>query len=85
LKNRYHGKTYVAYGEGGLDFRPPQSSTTTEASDKNKPGIENGDPTKNLLTWGNAIWTGDVPSDVQAPELQAAKLLHDSGKGEIRV
>ncbi|WP_175130780.1 hypothetical protein [Paraburkholderia rhynchosiae] len=37
------------------------------------------------MTWGNAIWTGDVPSDVQAPELQAATLLHDSGKGEIRV
>jgi hypothetical protein len=85
LKNQYQGKTYVAYGEGGLDFRSPQSSTTTEAGDKNKPTIEKGEPTKDLLAWGNAIWTGDVPSDVTEDDLKNAKLLHDSGKGEIRV
>jgi hypothetical protein len=85
LIGKYHGATYVAYGEGGLDFRPPQPGMTTESNDKGGPTIEKGDPTKSLLTWGNAIWTGDVPSDVQAAELQAAKLLHDSGKGEIRV
>ena len=85
LINKYHSKTYVAYGFGGLDFRPPQSSTTSEAGGKDKSTVEKGEPTKQLLTWGNAIWTGDMPSDVQEPELKAATLLHDSGKGEIRV
>ncbi|MFM0645148.1 alpha/beta hydrolase [Paraburkholderia bryophila] len=85
LKNQYHGTTYVAYGEGGLDFRTPQPGVKKEAGDKGKPTIEKGEPTKDLLAWGNAIWTGDVPSDVTEDDLKSAKLLHDSGKGEIRV
>ncbi|KVQ55180.1 hypothetical protein WT21_02400 [Burkholderia territorii] len=85
LKNQYHGKTYVAYGNGGLDTLSPASGTATEATSKDKPTVEQGEPTKNLLAWGNAIWTGDVPADVQPDELRAAKLLHDSGKGELRV
>ncbi|MGN7983488.1 esterase/lipase family protein [Burkholderia sp. 22313] len=85
LTNNYHGNTYVAYGNGGLDTRSPASGTTTEATNKDNPTIEQGELTKNLLAWGNAIWTGDVPADVQESELRAAKLLNDSGKGEIRV
>ncbi|WGS51928.1 alpha/beta hydrolase [Paraburkholderia sp. D15] len=84
LRNRYHSTTYVAYGEGGLDFRPSNSGAASEASGS-KPTIEKGELTKELLTWGNAIWTGDVPSDVTEDDLKHAKLLNDSGRGEIRV
>ncbi|RQZ59310.1 triacylglycerol lipase [Burkholderia sp. Bp9004] len=85
LKNKYHGNTYVAYGNGGLDTRSPTSGSTTEATDKDKPTVEQGELTKNLLAWGNAIWTGDVPADVHESELRAAQLLDDSGKGQLRV
>nr|WKF59812.1 hypothetical protein HUO10_004323 [Paraburkholderia busanensis] len=85
LKNKYHGKTYVAYGAGGLDFMSAQPAVKKENSGDDKPIIEKGEPTKSLLTWGNAIWTGDVPSNVTKDELKKAKLLHNSGKGEIRV
>ena len=85
LIGKYHSKTYVAYGEGGLDFRSSQSGTNTETSDKAKRAIEKGEPTKDLLTWGNAVWTGDVPADVTEDDLMNALLLHDSGKGEMRV
>ncbi|RXV72482.1 alpha/beta hydrolase [Burkholderia stabilis] len=85
LTNHYHGNTYVAYGNGGLDTLSPAADTTTEAASKDKPTVEQGELTKNLLAWGNAIWTGDVPADVQESELRAATLLHDSGKGELRV
>ncbi|WDD91461.1 alpha/beta hydrolase [Burkholderia sp. FERM BP-3421] len=79
LKNQYHGKTYVAYGQGGLDFGLPLANPTDVVNDKSTPVIERGDPTKALLTWGNAVWIGDVPSDVTADDLKTARLLHDSG------
>lgn len=86
LKNNYHGNSYAAYANGGLDCLCPSSSgTTSDAGSKDQPTIEAGEPTKDLLTWGNALWTGDVPADVEEPELRAATLLHDSGKGELRV
>ncbi|WGS50344.1 hypothetical protein LFL96_02215 [Paraburkholderia sp. D15] len=85
LKNKYHGNTYVAYANGGLDTRSPSSGTSAGTDSKNTPSIEHGEPTKDLLTWGNAVWTSDLPSDVQENELRGARCLHDSGKGEIRV
>ncbi len=68
LKNTYHGRTYVAYGDGAL-----------------KRGLEKGKNLANLLTWGRVIWKGIMPSDVTKEELRAAKLLHDSRTGNVRV
>ncbi|NYH16858.1 esterase/lipase family protein [Paraburkholderia bryophila] len=83
LINKYHGKTYVAYGDGGLETR--SSDMSTESGAKGQPTIEKGEATRELLAWGKALWTGDLPSDVTEDELSAATLLHDSHGGEVRV
>jgi hypothetical protein len=50
-----------------------------------KKGLEKGKSLKDLLTFGRVIWKGNMPSDVTEEELRAAKLLHDSHTGTVRV
>ncbi|WP_009916788.1 esterase/lipase family protein, partial [Burkholderia humptydooensis] len=79
--NTYHDKTYVTYGDGALK---PKSSTTSSES-HGKRTIEQGKNLDDLLAWGTVIWKGIVPPDVTEEELRAARFMHDSHSGTVRV
>ncbi|WP_174915282.1 esterase/lipase family protein [Burkholderia lata] len=80
--NKYHDYTYAAYANGELNAKSPDG-----APEKNggKPSIEKGQPLDKLLTWGNAVWTGNIPAGVTEEELLAATPLSDSRNGTLRV
>lgn len=80
IKNKYHGYTYAAYSCGALD-----SEGGASAKNGGKPTIERGEAIGDLLAWGNAVWTGNLPAGVTEEELLAAKPLSDSRNGELRV
>lgn len=85
IKDTYHDKTYVAYGDGALT---PKASTAS--SDGNaKPKIEKSEKLDDLLAWGTVIWKGNIPPDVTEEELRAARFLgekhDDSHTGTLRV
>jgi len=84
LKNLYHERTYVAYGNGELRGK---SLADIQVSDKDshKLFIEKGQKLEKLLTWGKVIWKGPLPSDVTEEELRAATRLPDSPYGSVRV
>ncbi|PRE59281.1 esterase/lipase family protein [Burkholderia multivorans] len=81
LKNVYHDRTYVTYGDGAL--KPRGAITTTEGRDK--PTIERGEKLEDLLAWGRVIWKGNIPAGVTEEDLRAARLMHDSHSGTLRV
>ncbi|TCW87604.1 hypothetical protein C5O80_03320 [Burkholderia sp. SRS-46] len=81
IKYAYHDNTYVAYGDGEL-----KPKGETESGDNHgKPTIENGKKLTDLLAWGTVIWKGNVPAGVTAEELGAARFLHDTHSGTLRV
>ncbi|WP_261530221.1 esterase/lipase family protein [Burkholderia multivorans] len=81
LKNVYHDRTYVTYGDGALKSRG--AITTTEG--RGKPTIERGEKLEDLLAWGTVIWKGNIPAGVTEEDLRAARLMHDSHSGTLRV
>lgn len=83
ITNVYHPKTFASYGDGALKAKGASAPTTSGA--KKKPSVEEGNELKDLLTWGKVIWKGNFPSDVTEEELRAAKFLHDSQTGTLRV
>lgn len=83
ITNVYHPKTFASYGDGALRAKSP--STQATGSKKNRQSVEEGNELKDLLTWGTVIWKGNFPSDVTEEELRAARFLHDSHTGNLRV
>ncbi|KVN12678.1 hypothetical protein WT08_11130 [Burkholderia sp. MSMB1552] len=81
IKETYHDKTYVTYGDGALK---PKSSTTSSES-HGKRTIEQGKKLDDLLAWGTVIWKGNIPAGVTEEELRAARFMHDSHRGTLRV
>ncbi|MFP3504329.1 esterase/lipase family protein [Burkholderia sp. SIMBA_062] len=85
IKNKYHEKTYVSYGDGALT---PKDSTAS-GDDHGKPKIEKGEKLDDLLAWGTVIWKGNIPAGVTDEELRAARFLgekhDDSHTGTLRV
>ncbi|KVR43125.1 esterase/lipase family protein [Burkholderia multivorans] len=79
--NVYHNNTYVTYGNG--DLKPKGAVTSDESHSKRT--IERGENIEDLLAWGTVIWKGIVPPDVTEEELRAARLMHDSNRGTVRV
>ncbi|MBU9398798.1 alpha/beta hydrolase [Burkholderia multivorans] len=79
--NVYHNNTYVTYGNG--DLKPKEAITSDESHGKRT--IERGENIEDLLAWGTVIWKGIVPPDVTEEELRAARLMHDSNRGTVRV
>lgn len=83
IKDKYHNMTYAAYGDGAL--RSPKPQDASEGGRQTVAQIEKSKPLDALLTWGKVLWKGNVPSDVTEEELRAAKLLHDSHSGTLRI
>ncbi|UTV57525.1 esterase/lipase family protein [Burkholderia arboris] len=85
IKNKYHDRTYISYGDGAL--LPKEQATSSNES--SKPAIENGKKLDELLAWGTVIWKGNVPASVTEEELRAARFLgekhDDSHTGTLRV
>lgn len=83
IQDTYHDTTYVAYGDGALP--KAKARTASGSGDQRAVTTEKSEPLSGLLTWGKVIWKASMPSDVTAEELRAAKLLHDSHTGNVRV
>ncbi|KVN20737.1 MULTISPECIES: hypothetical protein [unclassified Burkholderia] len=81
IKSVYHDNTYVTYGDGALKPRGAAASSESHS----KPTIEKGKKLDDLLAWGTVIWKGIVPPDVTEEELRAARFMHDSHSGTVRV
>ncbi|CAI8748557.1 MULTISPECIES: esterase/lipase family protein [Burkholderia] len=85
IKNKYHDRTYISYGDGAL--LPKGRATSSDES--SKPAIEKGKELDELLAWGTVIWKGNVPAGVTEEELRAARFLgekhDDSHTGTLRV
>ncbi|WP_176047014.1 alpha/beta hydrolase [Burkholderia sp. BCC1644] len=85
IKDKYHDKTYVAYGDGALT--PKASTASSDGHDK--PKIEKSEKLDDLLAWGTVIWKGNIPPGVTEEELRAARFLgekhDDSHTGTLRV
>jgi hypothetical protein len=81
IKLIYHDKTYVTYGNGALKPRGSPTSSDT----RNKSAIETGEKLGDLLAWGTVIWKGNIPPGVTEEELSAARFMHDSHRGTLRV
>ncbi|WP_341772980.1 alpha/beta hydrolase [Burkholderia gladioli] len=84
LTDRYHGSTYVAYGDGVASEVTAANVPMKHSADDLL--LEKTDSHVKLMTWGAVVWTADdLPSDVTEEELVTATLLSDSRKGDIRV
>ncbi|KVD50866.1 hypothetical protein WS61_29805 [Burkholderia sp. ABCPW 11] len=85
IKETYHDKTYVTYGDGAL--KPKESTASSDGH--SKPTVEKGKKLDELLAWGTVIWKGNIPLGVTEEELRAARFLgekhDDSHTGTLRV
>jgi len=77
LTDSYHPNTYAIFGNGAL--QPPSDAGVEPAK------LEISESEAALLTFGKVIWQGDIPEDVSAEELKAAKLHYDNHKGELKL
>ncbi|WP_321939244.1 esterase/lipase family protein [Burkholderia cepacia] len=81
IKDSYHRKTYLSYGDGALVAKGAVDSS--EDGDKSK--TEKSKKLDDLLAWGTVIWKGNVPPGVTEEELKSARFLSDSHRGTVRV